>query len=225
MHESDQQVLGAANFRVDPRCQTRFDRAWRHGSDIHLYEVGDTLAGYVVIRAEMHGWHERRLELREIVARDHDAARALWRVTLETAQERHHNRIAVVEAPDSAAGQVAREIGCDVLTTYQAAGGGMAAILDRPAFVAAVSAELDRRARCAGIEAVATKAALVRLRGGTLIPDDGALLRLTLGYQRYDDLDLAEPEDRQVSAVCRAWFPGGGGTVLPLGVAHEMDEY
>ena len=62
--------------------------------------------------------------------------------------------------------------------------------------------------------------------GGTLIPDDGDLLRLVFGYERFDRV----PEERRGAGpklweVAAAWFPGGGTSVLAEPFAHELHRY
>ena len=72
----------------------------------------------------------------------------------------------------------------------------------------------------------AQRPALAALRGGVLLPDDGDLLQLAFGYERFDQV----PEERRGSdpglwEVAQAWFPGGGTPVLEEPFAHLLDDY
>ena len=199
---------------------------WQPGSEIHLVERDGMLQGYVVLRSGLFGWRSRRFELREIVARDTATAALLLAYALHRARQLDYDRITVHEPPDSAVAQVARNVGCEQVNRYSAAGGGMGRIVDRERFVDAIAAELARRARAAGVAEPAAAPALAALRDGTLVPDDGDLLRLAVGYQRLDEVaaerqGVADPE----RAVAAAWFPGGGSAVLPVPFAHHLDHY
>ena len=202
-------------------------RDWEPGSEVFLAERGGELRGYVVLRSPMFGWRHRRFLLREIVARDAATAAALLSFALQRARRLDYDRVVFHESPDSPVARVARAAGCEVVTRYVAAGGGMATVLDRGRFVDGVAAELSRRARAAGVAEHAAGPALAALRGGRLVPDDGDLLRLTVGYQRFEE--VAEERRGTVAPgaleVAGAWFPGGGGGVLPVPFAHELDHY
>ena len=199
---------------------------WQPGSEVHLAERGGTLQGYVVLRSGLFGWRSRGFELREIVACDTATAALLLAYALDRARQLNYDRITVHEPPDSAVAQVARSVGCEQVNRYWASGGGMGRIVDRERFVDAIAAELARRAHAAGVAESAAAPALAALRDGTLVPDDGDLLRLVVGYQRLDEVAAerqggAAPE----RAVAAAWFPGGGGAVLPVPFAHHLDHY
>ena len=200
---------------------------WEPGSEIHLAQRGGELHGYLVLRAPMFGWRARRFELREIVARDTASAGVLLACALQRARQLNYDRIVVHEPPDSPVARVARAVGCEVVHRYSAAGGGMARILDRARFVDGIAAELARRARAAGVTESVAAPALAALRAGALVPDDGDLLRLVVGYQRFDE--VAEERrgggDDAARAASAAWFPGGGGAVLPVPFAHRLDHY
>ena len=199
---------------------------WQPGSEVHVVERDGTLQGYVVLRSHLFGWRSRRFELREIVARDTASASALLAYALQRARQLNYDRMTVHEPPDSSVAQVARSVGCEQVNRYWASGGGMGKIVDRERFVDAIAAELTRRAHAVGVaESVATPA-LAALRDGTLVPDDGDLLRLVVGYQRLGEV-AAERQGVAAAerAVAAAWFPGGGGAVLPVPFAHHLDHY
>ena len=199
---------------------------WQPGSETHLMERDGILQGYVVLRSHLFGWRSRRFELREIVARDTGTAAILLAYALHRARQLNYDRIAVHEPPDSSVGQVARSVGCEQVNRYWAAGGGMGRIVDRARFVDAIAAELARRARAAGVSESVAAPAQAALRDGTLVPDDGDLLRLVVGYQRLDEVaDERQGGADAERAVAAAWFPGGGGAVLPVPFAHHLDHY
>ena len=109
---------------------------------------------------------------------------------------------------------------------YAAAGGGMGVVLDRPRFVQSISAELDRRLLAANLDQASSAAARADLGAARLIPDDGDLLQLVMGYRRCADLDAAQLGAGGAAArAAWAWFPGGGTPVLPLPFAHQLDHY
>ena len=199
---------------------------WQAGSEVHLVERDGILQGYVVLRSCLFGWRSRRFELREIVARDTAAAARLLAYALHRARQLNYDRITVHEPHDSSVAQVARSVGCEQVNRYWAAGGGMGKIVDRERFVDAIAAELVRRACAAGVAESLAAPALAALRDGTLVPDDGDLLRLVVGYQRLDEVaDERQGGDTAERAVAAAWFPGGGSAVLPVPFAHHLDHY
>ena len=199
---------------------------WQPGSEVHLAERGGTLQGYLVLRSHLFGWRSRRFELREIVARDTASAGVLLAYALQRARQLNYDRMTVHEPPDSPVAQVARSVGCELVNRYCAAGGGMGRILDRARFVDGIVPELTRRGRAAGVTESAAVPALAALRCGGLVPDDGDLLRLVVGYQRLDEVaDERQGGDDAARAVAAAWFPGGGGAVLPVPFAHHLDHY
>ena len=102
----------------------------------------------------------------------------------------------------------------------------MAALLDRGRFVDQIRPELARRAAAAPLTEAAQLPALAALRNGVLIPDDGDLLQLAFGYERFHEL----PEERRgrdpgLCEVAQAWFPGGGNPVLAEPFGHALDHY
>ena len=199
---------------------------WQPGSEVHLVERGGTLRGYVVLRSNLYGWRSRHFALREIVAGDTVGAGVLLAYALHRARQLNYDRITVHEPPDSLVAQVARSVGCEQVNRYWAAGGGMGKIVDRERFVDAIAAELARRARAAGVADSVAAPALAALRDGTLVPDDGDLLRLVVGYQRLDEVAAERQGGADAErAVAAAWFPGGGGAVLPVPFAHHLDHY
>ena len=200
--------------------------AWQPGSEVHLVERDGMLQGYVVLRAGLFGWRSRRFELREIVACDTATAALLLAYALDRARQLNYDRITVHEPPDSLVAQVARRVGCEQVNRYWASGGGMGRIVDRGRFVDAIATELARRAHAAGVAESVAAPALAALRDGTLVPDDGDLLRLVVGYQRLDEVAAERQGGADAErAVAAAWFPGGGGAVLPVPFAHHLDHY
>ena len=198
---------------------------WEPGSEVHLAERGGTLQGYLVLRAYLFGWRPQRFALREIVARDSASAGVLLAYALQRAHQLNYDRIVVHDPPDAPVARVAQTVGCEVVHRYSAAGGGMARILDRGRFVDGIAPELARRARAAGVTESTAAPVLAALRTGALVPDDCDLLRLVVGYRRFDEVaDQRRGGDAPARAVAAAWFPGGGG-VLPVPFAHHLDHY
>ncbi|MDE0445613.1 MAG: GNAT family N-acetyltransferase [Spirochaetaceae bacterium] len=201
-------------------------RPWRPGAEICLAARGDALTGYAVIREEAFGWRRDHLQLDEVVARDLDTARLLLAEAARRARQLDYERIVFHEPSDSAVAHAARAIGCEVVYRHYAAGGGMAALLDRARFLDELRPELARRAAAARVSEAAQLPALAALRGGVLLPGDGDLLQLAFGYERFDQV----PEERRGSdpglwEVAQAWFPGGGTRVLEEPFAHLLDDY
>ncbi len=201
-------------------------RPWRPGAEICLAARGDALTGYAVIREEAFGWRRDHLQLDEVVARDLDTARLLLAEAARRARQLDYERIVFHEPSDSAVARAARAIGCEVVYRHYAAGGGMAALLDRGRFLDGFRPELARRAAAARVSEAAQLPVLAALRGGLLLPDDGDLLQLAFGYERFDQV----PEERRGSdpglwEVAQAWFPGGGTPVLEEPFAHRLDVY
>jgi hypothetical protein len=161
----------------------------------------------------------------ELTAVDVDAARALlveiaarcWGLRISSFQVR--------EPPDGAAGRAAKALGCTIRQTYPPGGGLMGAIQDRAGLLSLLEPELRRRAGAAGPDAQPSTAfrALVR---GEVIPEDGVLLPLLLGYWSLSEavaLGLAIPAPFE--HLLALWFPGGGTPALPVPFAAALDDY
>ncbi len=195
---------------------------WQAGVEVRVLEEGDRLGGYMVVRGSSYGW-DRGAAVLEMTAKDVSAARALLAAAGARYWEQRFSEFEVYEPADSVVGQVARHMGCDVRATYKPDGGGMAAILNREALVEKLKPELARRAQACRIKTAVS--ALNALAAGKLCPDDGALLRLLLGYWSWVDAEVAGLE---VPAGWRdtfaAWFPGAC-PALPSPYAHRLDHY
>lgn len=201
-------------------------REWRPGADIVLAGNGGDLSGYAVIEEMPFGWRPEYLRIHEIVARDLNSARVLLADAACRARRFDFERIVFHEPGDSAVARVARGVGCEVMQRHYAAAGGMAALVDRGRFLAAMEPELARRAAAARITAAEQTPALAALRAGELLPGDGDLVQLALGYERFDQV----PEERRGSdpglwETAQAWFPGGGTAVLAEPFGHSLDHY
>jgi hypothetical protein len=101
----------------------------------------------------------------------------------------------------------------------------MGAIQDRRKLLALLEPELRRRAE--GFDrGTDGAAALETLCTGEAIPDDGALLRLLVGYWSLADASVSGV---RLPAECEhlfdLWFPGGGTQKLPLPHRHVLDHY
>ena len=201
-------------------------RPWSPGAEICLAARGDALTGYAVIREQAFGWRRGHLLLDEVVARDPVTARMLLAEAARRARRLDYERIVFHEPSDCAVGRAARAIGGEVVHRHYAAGGGMAALLDRGRFLEELRPELARRAAAVRVSEAAQLPALAALRDGGLLPDHGDLLQLAFGYERFDQV----PEERRGSdpglwEVAQAWFPGGGTPVLEEPFAHPLDDY
>lgn len=201
-------------------------REWSPGSEICLAGQGGALWGYAVIQEQAFGWRHDHLLLHEVVARDVATARLLLAEAARRARRFDYERVVFHEPGDSVVARAARGIGCEVLYRHHAAAGGMAALLDRGRFLDAMASELARRAAAAHVTTAAQQPALAALRGGTLLPDDGDLLQLAFGYERFHDVpDERRGSDQRSWQVAHAWFPGGGTPVLAEPFGHSLDEY
>ena len=212
--------------RADDWDRIPREREWRPGAEICLAGHGGVVTGYAVIQAPAFGWRHDHVLLHEVVARDLVTARMLLAEAARRGRRLDYERIVFHEPSDSAVARVARAIGCEVAYRHYAASGGMAALLDRGRFLDALGPELARRAAAARVTEAAQLPALAALRGGALLPDDGDLLQLAFGYERFDDV----PEERRgadpgLSEVAAAWFPGGGTPVLAEPFGHDLDDY
>jgi hypothetical protein len=201
-------------------------RDWNPGADIVLAGNGDRLSGYAVIQEIPFGWRPKHVRVEEIVARDLATARVLLADAARRARGLDYERIVFNEPGDSAVARAARGIGCETVYRHYAAAGGMAALLDRGRFLDEVRPELARRAAAASISEAAQLPALAALRNGVLLPQDGDLLQLIFGYERFHDLpDERRGRDPALWEVAEAWFPGGGTPVLAEPFGHNLDQY
>ena len=201
-------------------------REWRTGAEIRHAGRGGILTGYAVIQETMFGWRHDHLLLHEIVARDPATAGMLLADAAQRARALDYERIVFHEPSDSAVARAARAIGCEVVYRHYVASGGMAALLDRERFLDALGPELVRRAAVAHVAEAAQLPAAAALRGGALLPDDGDLLQLAFGYERFDQVPVERRgSDPGLWEVAAAWFPGGGTPVLAEPFAHHLDDY
>ncbi len=210
------------------------ETAWKPRPDVVLCEHDGAVAGYAAIAHRPYGWNERTFNVFEAGARTTTAARVILADIARRCREDDLERYTVEEPADSLVGIVARSLGCAVTETTSSDGGGMGILLDRQAAVHELSDELRRRVRAsvpttAGDGSVVERA-LAMLADRTLVSDDGALLRLLVGYRSWDEAvtlgecDTGGPEAAAADAACRLLFPGGG-PVLPAPYAHRLDRY
>jgi hypothetical protein len=167
----------------------RATSAWEPGDEVLVCERDTTLQGYALMAALPYGQDWRGFEVREIVAADADAARALLVAVGIRAEREGRAQLTIDEPPDSAVGAVLRSLDCSHTARYVSDGGWMAAVLDREALIGSARAELARRfSNCANeIEAL--------LRTGALLPCDRLLVQLLLGSRSWHDLEYTAMPD------------------------------
>jgi hypothetical protein len=117
-------------------------------------------------------------------------------------------------------------LGCRYQQTFPVSGGMMGAILDRLGLLRQLESELRRRTFANEMAEAMHAVVFEALCAGQIVPDDGALLKLLLGYWSLDDaLAAGEIVPRSYQPICHLWFPGGGTRALPLPYSHRLDRY
>ncbi len=194
---------------------------WRPGSEVLVVEAEGTLAGYAIVAGRSFGDGYFGLTVKEAVASDAGVARCLLVDVARSAWELRVSEFRVWEPPDGVVGRLARYLGCVYQQEFPPTGGMMAAILNRSGLLATLEPELRRRGGGAAVDA-----AMDELARGELVPDNGLLVRLLLGYfSAADASTLAATIPERHRRTCSAWFPGGGTTRLPVPYAHALDRY
>ncbi|WP_261575175.1 GNAT family N-acetyltransferase [Frankia gtarii] len=194
---------------------------WRPGSEILVAEAEGMLAGYAIVAGRSFGDGYFGLTVQEMAASDADVALCLLADVAAMAWELRVSEFRVREPSDGVVGRLARHLGCAYQQEFPPTGGMMAAILNRPGLLAALESELRRRNRGAAVDV-----AMDELARGELIPDNGLLVRLLLGYSSAADAStLAAVVPEHHRRTCSAWFPGGGTAALPVPYAHALDRY
>ena len=222
--------------RVIPHLLGR--TAWRPRPDIVLYEHDGTVEAYAVIAHHPFGWNGRTFTVLEAGARDLTGAHVVLADLSNRCREADLEQLTIEEPTDSLVGLAARSLGCTVTVTTGPDGGGMGTMLDRLAVVNELAGELERRAReriadqlqSSTSVAGAIDRVVAGLAAGDLVPDDGALLRLLVGYRSWDESVALDEvgsgcESGAQDATCRLFFPGGTTSVLPVPYAHRLDRY
>jgi GNAT superfamily N-acetyltransferase len=203
-------------------CETEL---WKPGSEALVVERDGQLAGYAIMREQPFGHTQEPVVVDELAAVDVAAARALLAEIAARCWALRVSSFQVREAPDSAAGRAARELGCAVHQAYRPGGGWMGAIQDRGKLLALLEPELRRRAKDMDWDAEGA-GAFEALCGRSAIPDDGTLLRLLVGYWSLADataLSVEIPAHFERAFV--SWFSGGGTQLVPLPYRHTLDHY
>lgn len=193
---------------------------WRTGSEILVVEAEGTLAGYAIVAGRSFGDGHFGLTVEEMAARDAGVALCLLADVARSAWELRVSEFRVREPLDGVVGRLARHLGCAYHQEFPPTGGMMAAILNRSELLATLEPELRRR------DHGAADAAMDELARGELIPDNGLLVRLLLGYSSAADAStLPATIPARHRRTCSAWFPGGGTAKLPMPYAHALDRY
>lgn len=211
---------------------------WRPGSEVRIAESGGRPTGYAILAGRSFGDGHVGPTVDELAAGDVGTARSLLADIARSAWELRVGEFQVREPPDGVVGRLARQMGCAYQQEFPPTGGMLARILDRPGLVAALEPELRRRARRPPAaddpvpgepvrdDPAGDGEAFADLTRGELVPDDGLLIRLLLGYLSAADaavLGASVPDHRE--RICSAWFPGGGRAELPTPYAHLLDRY
>ena len=197
-------------------------KVWEPGSEVYVHEDHGSVAAYAFVRGHSPRDGHRNMVVDELGAVDPEAAAVMLRSLASICWVAKREQFTVLEPIDSPAGVAARRLRCEVTTQYFVDSDCMGVILDRGTLVAGLETELQRRASRAGVDARRSANAIALLRSGHLVPDDGELLRLMVGYEAAGD-GTGESAERET--LLGAWFPGGGSPALPIPYAHRLDYY
>jgi hypothetical protein len=209
---------------------------WRPGPEVLVARRNGEVRGFAVVAGAGYGHAPRATSVLEAIAADDAAARAVLGAVSRGSWERRIDTFSISEPADGTVGITARRLGCEVHVTHQPDGGGMGRIVDRPSLLAKLAPELARREACVDAGAClgsaegrvlsgASGETFRALRAGALVPDDGALLRLLVGFWSWRDAEqngVPLPEEHR-RALAR-WFPGPSPQ-LPAPHSHTLDHY
>ena len=193
---------------------------WQPGSDVFVYEERSDVAAYAIAKGHSPRCGHRQLVVEELGAVDPDSAMIMLQFLARVCWEGKREQFTVFEPIDSSAGIAARRFGCEVVTRYFTDSNTMGVILNRDSLVTGLKNELHRRVWLAGLNEQISYKAIALLRSGQLVPDQGELLRLMVGYEA-----TSHTETNDHATLLRAWFPGGGSPVLPIPYSHSLDHY
>ena len=198
---------------------------WQPGPECLVLSHKGKLRAYAFIKSNDYGSISRSFEALETAADSPEAARQLLLGLGKRCWDRQTETLTMWEPNDGNCGRLARLLGCEAKRRYKEDGGGMASILNRPALLTSLSDELRRRAAYRHTEAVDLKI-LGQLKSGALIPDDGHLLRLIVGYWSWEDAAAAGVTvPPQYVEAAKSLFPGGETPALALPFSHNLDRY
>lgn len=210
---------------------------WRPAPETIVIRSRGELRGYAIVSGTTYGKPLSEFTAIEMTAADPGSARSLLAAVAAACFQWRIDTFTVEEPPDGMIGTEARRLGCEERRIWVPDGEGMGRILRRSSLLARLEGELARRERCAETgEVIASAEGLSlagagsartfeALRSGELVPDDGQLLQLILGYRSWQE---AERSGLEASAEHRRtlarWFPGAA-PYLPVGHAHRLDRY
>ena len=198
------------------------DETWQPGPEWYVWRHRGELLAYVVLRGHYAGWGPREIVARELCAREPEHASGVLRVLSRWAVAAHRQKLEVAEPVDSAAGVAARRFGCTVEHKYYATGFCMGVTLDRARWLGVLQPELERRGQAHRLEQTKSRAACAALLAGELVPDNGTLLQLMVGYVGYRDAGVSSGGHEE---ALRAWFAGTATETLPAPHSHRLDRY
>lgn len=200
-------------------------RTWRPGSEVIVVENGGDMAGYAILTEQRFGRVISPFVVDELAAGDVTAARALLIELASRCWQLRIGEFQVREPLDSVVGRAAREFGCNYHQAFPRSGGMMGAILDRHGLLQLLEPELRRRLSRDKF-GVSQQTAFDALCQGEIAADNGALLRLLLGYWSVDDaLAAGVTIPAPHKPICDLWFPGGGTRTMPQPYSHLLDRY
>jgi GNAT superfamily N-acetyltransferase len=210
---------------------------WRPAPDVIVIRREGTPRAYAVVSGTTYGRPLREMAVVEAAAVDASAARSLLAAVARTCWEWRIGSFTLEEPADGSVGTEARRLGCEVRQTWVPDGEGMGLILDRAKLIAALEGELARRERCAetgqpinaadglSLSGSAPMGTFEALLAADLVPDDGWLIQLLLGFRSWHEAEhagLETPAEHRRTLL--RWFPGTA-PYLPAGHAHRLDRY
>jgi predicted GNAT family N-acyltransferase len=198
------------------------NQAWQPSPETVVWKEGSVIRAYVVINGYGYGWGREKVKVAEAIADSHESASAILALLREKGIERGVDSAIINEPPDSVVGRSVRLLGGEYRQKYNADGGGMGLILNRPSLVDAMKEEFARR--MGDSSAVADVCAA--LGSGEIIPDSSSLMRLLIGFWSWEDAQHAGvSEPTRFAELMPSLFPGSGNQILPAAYAHGLDGY
>ena len=182
------------------------------------------IEGYAFIKGSNYGWMPKKLEVLEAAANSTEAARVLLISLGKQCWENHSENLILHEPIDGKCALMGRFLGCEIKQRFSPDGGGMGRIFNRKELLEDLSDELGRRAAFTKVDIEVS--ALSRLAEGSILPDDGHLIRLLLGFWSWDQAEMAGAKvPAAYIETMRSWFPGGATPALQATFTHPLDSY
>jgi hypothetical protein len=211
-----------------------YQTPWHPAPEVIIVGRRSRITGYAAIGGKNYGDTKRNFTVLEAAVVDYESGEVLLSEIGRRCGAQDLSEFSILEPSDGILGKAAFRLGASEKSESSPDGGGMAAVLNREALINELSSELKRRIaearRWLGVPPENShtdfRDIIERIASADVIPSDTDLVRLLLGYWRWEDAKAegfgAPAAD---AAILRAMFPGGGVPWLAVPYSHRFDRY